>query len=158
MYHSSTDKETQDRIIKEFRRSASIIRCLVATVAFGMGIQISDVDIVIHWGCPKSILSYWQEIGRCARDGRKGLLPYKTSMLKTTDINMIEVVKNRQVCFRRKILDASWITELDKLPTDLKECSTGSCNICSCDKCNCCVNCCNTCQCNGQKGRRKYCF
>ncbi|KAL3879123.1 hypothetical protein ACJMK2_031434 [Sinanodonta woodiana] len=102
-----------------------------------MGIQISDVDIVIHWGCPKSILSYWQEIGRCARDYRKGyacLLPYKTSMLKTTtDINMIEVVKNRQVCFRRKILDALWITEMDKLPTDLIQCSTGSCNICSCD-------------------------
>ncbi|KAK3592909.1 hypothetical protein CHS0354_011703, partial [Potamilus streckersoni] len=40
MYHSSMDKETQDRNINELRRPESIIRCLVATLAFGMGIQI----------------------------------------------------------------------------------------------------------------------
>jgi ATP-dependent DNA helicase RecQ len=86
MYHSSADKETQDGIINEFRRPEIMIRCLAATVACGMGIQISDIGIIIHWGCPKSVLSYWQESGGCARDGRKGyacLLSYRTSMMKT---------------------------------------------------------------------------
>ncbi|CAG2235815.1 unnamed protein product [Mytilus edulis] len=38
-----------------------------------MGLDIRDVDLVVHIGCPKSVLSYWQEAGRCARDGRQGL-------------------------------------------------------------------------------------
>jgi len=48
------------------------VRCLVATVALGMGLDITDVDLIVHVGWPKSVLSYWQEADRCARDGRNG--------------------------------------------------------------------------------------
>ena len=43
---------------------------IIATVALGMGLDIRDVQLVVHIGCPKSILSYWQEADRYARDGR----------------------------------------------------------------------------------------
>ncbi len=36
----------------------------------GMGIKVEDIDMVFHWDPSKNILAYWQEVGRCARDGR----------------------------------------------------------------------------------------
>ena len=51
-----------------------------------MGISISDVHIVIHWGSPKHPLCYWQEVGRAGRDGQLSLAfmkAYPRSLMKT---------------------------------------------------------------------------
>lgn len=73
VYHAEVPEEYQQYYLDEFTKAKSTVRIMVATVAFGMGVNIPDVEIVVHWGVPKSVLSYWQEVGRCARDGRDGL-------------------------------------------------------------------------------------
>ena len=46
-------------------------RCLITTVAYGMGIDIDDVTLVIHWGESSSVLAMWQEVGRAGRRGQE---------------------------------------------------------------------------------------
>lgn len=151
MYHGNITVEHEREVAQEFPKPASRLRCIVSTIAFGMGVDIPDVRYVVHWGTPKTSLNYWQEVGRCSRDGQKGnahLYAIGGIMVpRQTDKDMLDLCKEvaNGACIRCGVLSCLILPDMDIAALDALKARaprTEQCaEDCSCELCTCCSNC-----------------
>ncbi|CAG9297218.1 RecQ family ATP-dependent DNA helicase [Celerinatantimonas diazotrophica] len=84
-YHAGLKNDLRQNIQQQFMQGNAT--CIVATIAFGMGVDKADIRRVIHYDLPKSMENYSQEIGRAGRDG----LPAQCICLANTEhLNVLE--------------------------------------------------------------------
>lgn len=67
-YHAGASLKKRQEVLEDFTRDR--LQVIVATVAFGMGIDKPDVRLVLHYGVSKNLETYYQEVGRAGRDGQ----------------------------------------------------------------------------------------
>ncbi|MDB5505977.1 MAG: RecQ [Devosia sp.] len=116
-YHAGMDARTRSANQDAFLREDNL--CLVATVAFGMGIDKPDVRYVAHLDLPSSIEAYYQETGRAGRDG----LPSNAWMA----YGMTDVVQRRRMIEEGTARDEIKRIERSKLDALLGVCETAGC-------------------------------
>lgn len=105
MLHSCTPENNKKAILKAFQDETSPLRVLVATIAFGMGVDCKGVNRTVHFGPSKSIEAYIQESGRAGRDGEQSVafIMYQGLLLNHVDKDMKHYVKTKD-CRRKTLL------------------------------------------------------
>lgn len=158
MFHAHVSPELQQHILTVFRQKNSTIRVIVCTIAFGMGVEVPDVRRVVHWGRVKSVLSFWQQVGRCGRDGLPAQAMWYPSSVTGDDREVFQHMKNGSKCVRRTILEAFVLQpgdteQLDQLDARQPCAAAGGrqCAQCACSLCSCCSYCRAQCSCSASE-------
>lgn len=135
MFTACTPKEVKDSILDSFSKPNSPLRIVVATIAFGMGLDCQDIRRIIHWGPPSNLESYLQETGRAGRDGMpsSATLFIGPNDLRSPHIEdtMRKYCKNTSTCRRKLLLsdfDSCHVTSTQREPTLFGH--LGCCDIC----------------------------
>ena len=116
-YHAGLERSTRDANQDAFLREEGLV--LVATIAFGMGIDKPDVRFVYHNDLPSSVEAYYQESGRAGRDG----LPSDAHMV----YGMADMVRRRKMIDEGNAADAQKAVERSKLNALLGIAETAGC-------------------------------
>ncbi len=122
-YHAGMPQHTREQNFRIFVNDK--VNIMVATIAFGMGIDKSDIRFVVHMSLPKSLENYYQEIGRAGRDGEESealllfnagdIAQHKRFLMDITDeaykshldtkIDSIYKYATGEICFHKQIAD-----------------------------------------------------
>ena len=127
MFHSQTSQVIKTHITESFADPNGHVRILIATIAFGMGVDCQGLNTVFHFGPPSTVEDYFQETGRAGRNGKQSyaiLLDYPgCTRSKSITIDMKLYLGNNTLCRRRLPLKTFGVSS-HRAP---KEC----CDICN---------------------------
>ncbi|XP_056001114.1 ATP-dependent DNA helicase RecQ-like [Ostrea edulis] len=137
MFHSCTSETVKEKIRQDMNDENGTIRVLIATSAAGMGVNYKGINNVVHYGPPKDMDSFVQQLGRAGRDGCQALhlLIYNSRHTHKLDSDMKNYIENKDKCRRLQMLQS-----YDSLPNG-KGIKHLCCDICS-QKCDCEDKCC----------------
>ena len=132
MYTRVLPAEKKDQVLQTFSLADGKLRLVIATTAFGMGVDCQDISRVMHYGAPSTLEEYIQETGRAGRNGKpaRGEL-YVKGRKKYITYDMKRYIENFSEC-RRKLLFQKFLMYSESMDP------LG---------CACCDICTRTCQC-----------
>ena len=132
MYSRASTEHFKETVTNLFAERSSTLRLIIATAAFGMGIDYPDIDQIIHWGSPSTVEQYAQEVGRAGREGQKACAILSHGHVnRHTEMSMKHYCENKKECRR---------TKLYKSFIMYKKCDSDN-------KCECCDICAMNCKC-----------
>lgn len=134
MYCKCTEAGVKETIVKSFCKPGGNLRVVIATIAFGMGLDCPDVRQIILWGAPSDVEAMIQQTGRAGRDGYLScaLLLYGKGDRHLVSEPMRAFCSNHENC-RRELL----FQDFDHFKQIVKPCTL----------CNCCDICASKCSC-----------
>lgn len=137
MYSKCTEQGVKESIVLAFCNPNSCLRVVIATIAFGMGLDSPCVRAVIHWGPSELIEDYVQESGRGGRDGNIAcaLLFYANKDRQHSSKVMQEYYKNTSKCRRMQLFSEFEDTDKLSMPGSLCSCCDVCKKKCTCGKC-----------------------
>ena len=137
MFHSCTESSVKEQIITSFTEVESHLKIVVATIAFGMGIDCPNIHRVIHFGPASSIEDYIQETGRAGRDGlpSTAMVWHHIGRRLHMDDCIKKYIENNTMC-RRDVLfsdfDGYSHSDMGKKCSCYDVCAT----VCNCANCS----------------------
>ena len=139
LFHAQYPNHEHQRIITELASGTSKLRILFVTVAFGIGVDIQNIRQVIHIGVPYTMEEYFQEAGRCGRDGlpSKALVYYNAYDISQSRTNMADVMREfvtANKC-KREIILRHFGYETPRRSLPQHTCCDYHRETCDCDTC-----------------------
>ena len=137
MFHSCTTDAVKDALREDMEKENGKIRILIATSPVGMGVNYKGLNNILHYGPPKDLDAFIQQLGRAGRDGTQSyqMLIYNGRHLRKLEEDMMKYVQNNEICRRRQLLGAYDSIPCEGIVNHL------CCDICSkncqCDDVNC---------------------
>ena len=132
MFTACTRTEVKDTILKLYNDPNSCLRVIIATVAFGMGLDCPNVRRVIHWGVPSDVESYLQETGRAGRDSQ----PSKATLYFTGTGLRVERTMKEYCLLQGECRRTFLLKDFDGDSVESVQPLCNCCDIC-CSKCTC---------------------
>jgi superfamily II DNA helicase RecQ len=139
MYTGSTSSTSKSRIAEDFQAAGSTTKVLIATIAYGMGVNVKGLKQVVVYDIPKYPTTLMQMIGRCSRDQESGRCILVTPVVPTIGTMGFEIAGT---CPRRYLLDKLCGGPL----SPVVEAPVENCIGKSCSRCMCCSVCSQLCK------------
>ena len=126
MFTSVSTPGKKEEMICSFKAENSTLRVIIATSAFGMGVDCPNIRKIYHWGSPSDIEEYVQETGRAGRDGEnaRGTI-FEGRVGRHTSREIKNYLDNSTICWRR-LLFQEFLSYSEK---DITVTGTNCCDI-----------------------------
>ena len=133
MYHHNTAPSNKLHVSSEFPKPDSVVRVVICTIAFGLGIDVPDIRCVINFGVPLSVENFFQESGRAGRDGEAATsILYCISKFKhrDTDAAMLQYCACDISCRRQYLAQYFRLTNVEEHSAPDVQSSLHCCDLC----------------------------
>ena len=135
LFTAASTPEMRTKVLAEFCKEGTNLRLVIATSAFGLGVDCPDIGRVINWGAPSTLEELVQQSGRAGRDGRNADAILYYSKSKHTTAAMENYGNNEYQCRRKLLLSHFVFCDNPKNPVKACRCCDLCAPLCCCNDC-----------------------